>query len=163
MPEIVYEVNLGNIDRVLSKIIDEIPSKALHETFIKGIEIITEELLKTVPRESHGLAYSIQAEPKYRLGDVDADIGSTKKVDGWDLGLILERGSIGGQIITPRVAKYLRFFWKKTGKWHFARRVRRGTITPRWWVTQAWINCQEPIKSMIIETWLRSLELWRKI
>lgn len=56
-------------------------------------------------------------------------VGPTKKVDGYDLGAILQLGSTNQNTIVARNKRFLKFFMN--GVWWFRRSVTRGVISPR--------------------------------
>ena len=137
---VTYEVPIRELDRVLDKVFSEIPKKAV-KRFLEKIKVVQEGRLKqevrTLFKGTGGLENSITS-----IVESDRVItGPTKKVSSrrgvYDLGLILEKGSKGGQVITPYPPRrYLRFYWK--GSIHFRKKVIRGSIRPYYFVRRTY-------------------------
>lgn len=153
MVEIIYRVSVERLHEAIEEIFTHIPEKAQQKIFDKVLRRVERNLKNMSPIKTGRLRGSIKT---IKIGKYRAITGPTRKVGRYDLGLILEAGSKGGQIIrarrrsvwTPELRRksdvelhevptrpgWLKFFWKKTGRTHYARQVTRGAIAPRRWV-----------------------------
>jgi len=150
LSEIIYNVSLENLDALIEKIFTEIPEKVQRELFDEVVWNVETSLKVAAPKKSGGLSDSIRTD---RIGKFDAFTGPTKKVDGYDLGSILEVGSKGGQILTPRTKSYMKFRWRKTGATHYFKSVTRGAIAPRRWVRNTVRRIVPEIKRIVYNRW----------
>jgi hypothetical protein len=153
MGSTTYYVELGRLNEVIEQIYDRVPEIFTERILDESSKLIRKRMRENTPvgrfgRQKPSLQDSITIE---KISDEETHIGPTKKVDGYDLGTIMELGSKGGQIIKPRAPvrrmrllrepeivkpakKALRFYWKKTGKIHYMNKVTRGTIEPFYFI-----------------------------
>lgn len=176
---IVYNVDINRLDETIEKIFTQIPEEAQKRIFDEVVWNVETALKVAAPKRDGGLSNSITTK---RMGKFEAITGPTKKVDGYDLGLLLERGSKGGQKIRGNTgvrrllrgtlsAKdareratsitergWMKFFWKKTGQTHYAQEVTRGSIAPRRWVRKTVTRLVPEIKRVVNEIWRSEYE-----
>jgi len=145
MSEVVYEVDISQLDSTLDKVFLEIPEQAREEFLDKIGVVIRGRLGQAIRGLFMGATGGLDASIVVHKGRDYVEVGPTKKVSSskgvYDLGLILEKGSKGGQVITPINKKKLRFYWK--GRWHFRDRVTRGS-TPAYFFVRRTRDTLEP-------------------
>lgn len=168
MSEVTYDIDITQLNQVLEEVFRRVPQAFTEKVLDKSSEVIKKRMQENSPvgrffRQKPSLKDSIRIE---REGDNSRLIGPTKKVDGHDLGTIMELGSKGGQIIKPKPAKRrmrglqepkvlspakkaLRFYWKKTGKIHYMSKVTRGTIEPRYFIRKTAGQMRQELPSEI--------------
>ena len=130
-----YEVDIDQlsplIDHILNKTAPEAVRAALQEVgFQTNLEMqgqCPSSLKSGRGYRGPPLRHSIQNK---FIDDNTVWIGPPKMVDGHNLGLMMEKVSTNQRIITPTSRTYLKFFWKKTGRIHFEKSVKRGIIPP---------------------------------
>lgn len=152
---ITYNVDIDRLDETIEKIFTQIPEEAQKRIFDEVVWNVERSMEANAPYKTGGLRNSIETR---RIGKFEAYTGPTKKVDGYDLGLLLERGSKGGQSIVPTEKKWMKFFWKKTGQTHYAKKVTRGSIAPRRWVRKTVARLVPEIKLIVNEIWRSEYE-----
>lgn len=160
MSEIFYEVPIDRLDETIEKIFDGIPLDVKEIWLAEASQKVHTILQSRAPFRSGGLRASIVIRPYYKArlaGGRGTIIGPTKKVAGIDLGYMLERGSRGGQTITPTIRRYLKFYWLRTGRWHYAKRVKRGRIKARRWVRGSVDLLTVELQRMAIDRWREEL------
>jgi len=150
MSSINYIVDIDRLDETIEKIFTQIPEEGQRRIFNEVLRNVELALEAAAPYKTGDLRSSIRTN---RVGKFEAYTGPTKKVGGHDLGLLLERGSKGGQTIIPTSRKWMKFFWKKTGQTHYAKKVTRGSIAPRRWVRKTVTRLVPEIKWLVREIW----------
>ena len=132
MVSLNYHVDASKIRDLAKKLFVDIPPYAMNEATMSIAGETYGVMMQESPSSSKSgrgyrgppLRFSITVE---RISPLVYSIGPTKKVGGKDLGIILTRGSPGGQMIRPlKKRDTLRFIWK--GKMIFVKSVVRGDI-----------------------------------
>ena len=138
MSQVSYTVELEELPELLDQIIDEVPMQTIleasHEVSYTTIMTMREQSPSSLKsgRGYRGstLRDSIKTENMMVSRDeASFETGPTKKVDGYDLGGILELGSDNPVVIKPKKGQYLKFI-DKEGNRRFEKQVIRGIIPP---------------------------------
>ena len=140
--EVMFDVDIDKLPMFIDQISNEVPIQTLleasHEVSYATITTMM-ELSPSSLKSGRGyrgppLRHSIKTDNMRVSGDeASFETGPTKKVDGHDLGLILEKGSNNQVIIKPKKGKYLKFI-DKNGIRRFEKQVIRGIIPPQHFV-----------------------------
>jgi hypothetical protein len=151
MSEVTYDIDITQLNQVLEEVFTRTPEVFTEKVLDRSADEIKRRLYENSPVGRFGREPHLQDTIKIEKKEKSRLIGTTKKVDGHDLGTILELGSKGGQEIRPVTKKALRFYWKRTGKIHYASKVTRGTIEPRFFVRKTSLQMKQELFPHIME------------
>jgi hypothetical protein len=155
-------IDLSELPEKLDQIEATILSRAVVETR-KELEDLSVKIIKReLPRGWRTRGPHIRDTVTVtRISPNEFTAGPTKRVDGYDLGRMLQEGSTTQVRIFPKKAPFLRFFWNKTGKWHKRRSVMRGIIPPNPWLTRVTNNMRLVADEVQARVFRRVLERLR--
>jgi len=166
--DVTLDVDIDEIETVMNQIFDEIPIQALSEATYEVSYATIRTMMEKSPsslKSGRGyrgppLRFSVKTDNmKISKDEASFETGPTKKVDGYDLGLILEKGSNNPVVIKPKKGMYLKFI-DKEGNRRFEKQVIRGFIPPQHFVRNTALVMGEVASRIFINTLSR---LYRRL
>jgi hypothetical protein len=130
-----YEVDVKKLTLFTRGLVTDVTSQ-VEQGAVQDLGKYAKRTMSYVIPSSDGKVRTSRTRPKLKnsitIEQVESNVvsvGPTKKVDGYDLGAILQLGSTNQTTIVAKNKKFLKFFMN--GVWWFKRSVTRGIIAPR--------------------------------
>jgi len=158
MPRVVnYVVDVRELvpalDRFINGVTERARDEALDRIKWRGQVVMMEECPSSLKsgRGYRGppLRFSIKGT---KPDSETVKVGPTKRVDGYDLGAMMELGSNNPVLITPKNRKFLKFMYR--GKVWFKKAVRRGIIPPNPFVKRTTFRMRHLIPKIVLDAFM---------